>query len=78
MASKQATLASALVMICLIVLSSDMGGVKCQPPTSDCYFIVANCTTTEDCLNICAAQGYNHGAVCGNYGQIECCCIITT
>ncbi|OMO66772.1 hypothetical protein COLO4_30381 [Corchorus olitorius] len=76
MASKQATvLASALVIICLIVLSS--GGVKCQTPSpssSDCHFITANCETNADCDTICSAQGYSRG-VCAE--KTQCCCIIT-
>ncbi|OMO54056.1 hypothetical protein CCACVL1_28102 [Corchorus capsularis] len=73
MASKQATVASALVIICLIVLSSDIGGVKCQTPGSnECHFITANCQTNGDCTTICTAQGYSRGA-CANFKQ--CCCI---
>ncbi|OMO66771.1 hypothetical protein COLO4_30380 [Corchorus olitorius] len=76
MASKQATVASALVILCLIVLSSDMGGVKCQTPgSSECNFITASCGSNGDCNTICSAQGNGDIGICVE--KTQCCCVIS-
>ncbi|KAK6264097.1 hypothetical protein QUC31_012224 [Theobroma cacao] len=72
MASKQATVAFAALIICLLLFL----GIGVSGQT--CYYIEENCRVNADCTKICSNQGYESGAICvpNNTGSTHCCCVI--